>query len=293
MNVKTDVLVGQFDAKVWAEEFVKMVKDKPEIATDEGTMIGWFANAIMAGHDYALNMKAEKGKWTKEAHCELIRKNGSNVYSLMVELAAIYLKLYGELPKGIGLSGQQAEFARSIVGKLPDAEKSKREDLALYKLIQKEPTMREKIAKPKSEWCEGGEHHKSITVNTCTDEQTCGECGKPMPKSEWCECKIPQLTGSHTIPGMCKKCSKPIIPNANEYIKDLEETKHMLKRYVQWEKEARLTPKKIEKDRLFSSIKSEVSNCVCELATSAGQKISDATLNSLANKYTDKIIDCL
>lgn len=46
-------LVGEFDAQVWAKEFVKIVKEKPEIATDEGTMISWFASAIMAGYDRA------------------------------------------------------------------------------------------------------------------------------------------------------------------------------------------------------------------------------------------------
>ena len=46
-------LIGNSDAKVWAEEFVKVVNLKPTIATDEGTMIGWFANAIMAGYDFA------------------------------------------------------------------------------------------------------------------------------------------------------------------------------------------------------------------------------------------------
>jgi len=44
-------LIGNLDAKKWAEEFVKRVKKKPSIATDEGTMIGWFANAIMTGYD--------------------------------------------------------------------------------------------------------------------------------------------------------------------------------------------------------------------------------------------------
>lgn len=41
------------DALVWAEEFVKTVKKNPAVATDEGAMIGWFANAIMAGYDEA------------------------------------------------------------------------------------------------------------------------------------------------------------------------------------------------------------------------------------------------
>ena len=49
--MKRDILIGQFDAKIWAEEFVKTVKKKPKIAKDVGTMIGWFANAIMAGYD--------------------------------------------------------------------------------------------------------------------------------------------------------------------------------------------------------------------------------------------------
>ena len=51
-------LCGEFSAKVWAEEFVRSVKIKPEIATDEGTMLGWFANAIMAGYDKANQEKS-------------------------------------------------------------------------------------------------------------------------------------------------------------------------------------------------------------------------------------------
>lgn len=40
-----------FDAQVWAKAFVELVKEKPEIASDEGTIIGWFANALMRGYD--------------------------------------------------------------------------------------------------------------------------------------------------------------------------------------------------------------------------------------------------
>ena len=46
---------NKFDAKDWAEEFVRMVKIKPEIATDVGTMIAWFSNTIMAGWDKAMS----------------------------------------------------------------------------------------------------------------------------------------------------------------------------------------------------------------------------------------------
>ena len=41
------------DAVVWAKEFVETATRIPSIATDEGTMISWFANAIMAGYDEA------------------------------------------------------------------------------------------------------------------------------------------------------------------------------------------------------------------------------------------------
>jgi len=38
-------LVGEFDAMKWATEFVRMH------GGDESLMLGWFANAIMAGYD--------------------------------------------------------------------------------------------------------------------------------------------------------------------------------------------------------------------------------------------------
>lgn len=45
------------DASVWAKEFVKIVGDKhPSIQNEdaEHLILGWFANAIMCGHDAAL-----------------------------------------------------------------------------------------------------------------------------------------------------------------------------------------------------------------------------------------------
>lgn len=41
------------DARVWASEFIAAVEKNPGIPVDQGTMIGWFANAIMAGYDEA------------------------------------------------------------------------------------------------------------------------------------------------------------------------------------------------------------------------------------------------
>jgi hypothetical protein len=44
--MKDTELQGCFDATVWASEFCKRFPQN-----DEGTMLGWFANAIMAGYD--------------------------------------------------------------------------------------------------------------------------------------------------------------------------------------------------------------------------------------------------
>ena len=46
-----DKLPGSFDAKDWAAAFVALVKEKPDIPTDEYTMVTWFAGAIMCGYD--------------------------------------------------------------------------------------------------------------------------------------------------------------------------------------------------------------------------------------------------
>ncbi|MCK5128142.1 MAG: hypothetical protein KAR42_17940, partial [candidate division Zixibacteria bacterium] len=46
-------LDDKFDARTWVKEWIKTIRKTPSIPTDEGTMIGWFANAIMAGYDYA------------------------------------------------------------------------------------------------------------------------------------------------------------------------------------------------------------------------------------------------
>lgn len=44
-------LQSTMDAQVWAAEFAKLFEGGE--CPDEGTMLGWFANAIMVGHDHA------------------------------------------------------------------------------------------------------------------------------------------------------------------------------------------------------------------------------------------------
>jgi hypothetical protein len=44
-------LVGEMDAKIWTKRWLETIAENPDIPIDEGTMIGWFANAIMSGYD--------------------------------------------------------------------------------------------------------------------------------------------------------------------------------------------------------------------------------------------------
>jgi hypothetical protein len=46
--------------------------------------------------------------------------NNKGDYNSMVSIAALFKKLYGKFPK-IGMSGQQAEFADSLLSELPDS----------------------------------------------------------------------------------------------------------------------------------------------------------------------------
>lgn len=69
---KKEFDIQNIDAKLWAEEFVKTVKAHPNIPTDKGTMIGWFANAIMAGYDHEKPKEELKEKQTLS---DMIMKN--------------------------------------------------------------------------------------------------------------------------------------------------------------------------------------------------------------------------
>lgn len=58
-------------------------------------------------------------KLTKKQLDKHIKQNSKETYSMAVELSALYLKLYGELPR-IGLSGAQAEMASNFAFRLPN-----------------------------------------------------------------------------------------------------------------------------------------------------------------------------
>lgn len=50
------------DAKAWAEFFMKTAKEQNWSIKDidEELMLGWFANAMMARHDYDFRQKAQE-----------------------------------------------------------------------------------------------------------------------------------------------------------------------------------------------------------------------------------------
>jgi hypothetical protein len=63
-------LIGVTDAEVWATKWLEVITENPSIPTDKGTMIGWFANAIMAGYDQGV--RAEQRRNILEKLRELI-----------------------------------------------------------------------------------------------------------------------------------------------------------------------------------------------------------------------------
>ena len=59
-NKKEINLTVEFDALIWVDEWLKTIEKNPSIPTDEGTMLAWFANAIMAGYDHAYQEMEKK-----------------------------------------------------------------------------------------------------------------------------------------------------------------------------------------------------------------------------------------
>lgn len=55
LSERTKNLQGNSDAQDWASVWMDYMRTKPHIAFDEGVMLCWFANAIMAGYDEARN----------------------------------------------------------------------------------------------------------------------------------------------------------------------------------------------------------------------------------------------
>lgn len=76
MSSTATSLQGETDAAVWARAFAETIAEHPGIPTDQETMLGWFANAIMAGHD-----------WERRKHYEHERQL-TNARILLAEMSA-------------------------------------------------------------------------------------------------------------------------------------------------------------------------------------------------------------
>ena len=59
---------------IWAKEWLKTIESNPTIPTHEGTMIGWFANSIMAGYDEA---QRQNGDYITELEGKIARAKES------------------------------------------------------------------------------------------------------------------------------------------------------------------------------------------------------------------------
>jgi hypothetical protein len=102
----TNDLIGNTDARVWAAAWLETLAEHPQIATDEGTMLGWFANAIMAGYDEG--RKVERKVGFDERVREIAGQSaGLGAGAVMQQAPTV------EMPSeeiAIGLSGLLAEF---------------------------------------------------------------------------------------------------------------------------------------------------------------------------------------
>ena len=61
-------LAGEFNAMVWVKAWLETISEHPTVPTDEGAMLGWFANALMAGYDHgrAEEQKRDIGEKVRE-----------------------------------------------------------------------------------------------------------------------------------------------------------------------------------------------------------------------------------
>lgn len=118
MSSEKVILNDIFDAQIWAQEWLKVIKKNPSISTDEGSMIGWFANAIMVGYDYAYKeIDDNTGYKLSEQNPPTI---GPEEAQIMMDQSILRLfadshTLIVELDNGIGVMIQSAAILRIVV----------------------------------------------------------------------------------------------------------------------------------------------------------------------------------
>lgn len=83
MPITENNLVGETDAQVWATRWLEIISENPNIPTDKGTMISWFANAIMAGYDHG--RRVEKQRNFVEKIREIIFQSAREATGVLLE----------------------------------------------------------------------------------------------------------------------------------------------------------------------------------------------------------------
>jgi predicted HAD superfamily Cof-like phosphohydrolase len=90
-------LLSTFDSRIWAERFVQRVKKNPSIATDTGTMLAWFAGAIMSGYDHRERMQSNYFEDVQDFHKRVVELDTADTPSVPApERVALRIKLMKE-----------------------------------------------------------------------------------------------------------------------------------------------------------------------------------------------------
>lgn len=83
-DIDADKLIGEMDAQVWTKYWLESIKNNPEIPTDEGSMISWFSNAIMAGYDQGRYFE-QKRDFTEKLREIIFQAVGAGTVPLLVD----------------------------------------------------------------------------------------------------------------------------------------------------------------------------------------------------------------
>ena len=109
------------DAMIWTNEFMKiryekLRKENFDIAADEGTMLGWFANAIMKGYDNGCRVGEENGlemaARKKEELNKMVKKEDiiTSLHKELDELLSRFNRIYKETSNVVDIQAQDGNW---------------------------------------------------------------------------------------------------------------------------------------------------------------------------------------
>jgi hypothetical protein len=93
-------LMDSDDAMIWAQEFCRIFDgfivgtvDQPDKLIDEGTMVGWFANAMVKGEQFAIKRIPTEGPWYAFLHLYYMDKANAAVHCAPVWFSPVTFRL--------------------------------------------------------------------------------------------------------------------------------------------------------------------------------------------------------